>query len=214
MSGVLVVNVLSTTRSSVRCRRALLSLDDVTKYVPSPDSCRSVTWPLWAFSLAWISSPVLLSNSATLPDSWPVMMSADRGAKTATVALDPIGLNMTSGSRLSARWGEDQRGARTVQPKGGARASGCEGEGRTLCGLLPVEAVDADGAHETATLLRDAEEHRVVLAAEARRRTQGGRERRSSVSSSAHAELRASQQGERATHFHATRLTAVGNSQV
>ena len=63
----------------------------VIKYVPSGLSCMSVMTALWLPSLAATSAPDLASNLATLPDSWPVRIKSDRGAKSATVALGPEG---------------------------------------------------------------------------------------------------------------------------
>lgn len=73
------------------------------QYVLSLLSCRSVTTSPCARSLLSISSPVLTLNSATLPDSCPVMMMLGCAVNAQTVALDPMGWNIYLGSLGSKR---------------------------------------------------------------------------------------------------------------
>jgi len=81
-----------------RHTRAALSLLLVMQYVQSLLICKSVTTSLCARSLLSISSPVLTLKSATLPDSCPVMITFGVNVNAQTVAFEPTGLNMNSGS--------------------------------------------------------------------------------------------------------------------
>src|SRR6266851_4558473 len=118
-SGVSVWNVLSTVSVLASCMRAVLALLLVMKYVPSAESCRSVTTSMCARSFESTSSPVCASKSATLPDSWPVRISPGVYGNAHTVALLPTGWKSDAGSRFSVvvvveeegvvrteRWGE------------------------------------------------------------------------------------------------------------
>lgn len=69
--------------------RAVLSLLEVMRYVPSGLSCISVISPRCASSTELTSSPFFTSYLATLPFSCPVRMKSDRGPKRATVAFEP-----------------------------------------------------------------------------------------------------------------------------
>lgn len=82
--------------------RADLSLLLVMQYVLSLLICRSVTTSPCARSLLSTSSPVLMLNSATFPDSCPVMMTLGVKVNAHTVAFDPMGLNICKGSCDSA----------------------------------------------------------------------------------------------------------------
>ena len=73
------------------------------QYVLSLLSCRSVTTSPCARSLLSVSSSVLTLNSATFPDSCPVMMMLGCAVNAQTVAFDPMGWNIYLGSVNSVR---------------------------------------------------------------------------------------------------------------
>ena len=80
---------------------AVLSFEEVMKYVPSGLSWMSVISALWLSSTLITSSAVLTLYFATFPDSWPVRTQSARGAKTAQVAFEPDRVMVDIGSLVS-----------------------------------------------------------------------------------------------------------------